>query len=55
MTKQQALDLIEKSDATHFRYGDLSYATPKDEAVEDIQNIDVWNDGEILEDTDGKD
>lgn len=52
MTRQEALDFIATSEATHFRYGDLSYSTGRQEAIEDIRNMDEdsFNDGEIYED-----
>ena len=49
MKKQEALDFIKTSGYDHFRYGDLSYITPKDEAIADIENMEdlAWNDGDI--------
>ena len=51
MTKEQALEFVRESAATHFRYGDLSFLTSKEDAILDIQNIDedAWGDGEVFE------
>lgn len=51
MTRQEAIKFIKESEATGFRYGDLSYVTSKEDAIEDIENMgeDAWNDGEIYE------
>ena len=49
MTKKEAIDFIKSSEANGFRYGDLSYITPKDEAIHDIISMEelAWNDGDI--------
>lgn len=51
MTRQEAIDFIRASEATGFRYGDLSYITEKAEAIRDIELMeeDLWNDGEVYE------
>lgn len=51
MTRQEALDFIRASEATGFRYGDLSYVTEKQDAIQDIENMeeDSWNGGEVYE------
>lgn len=51
MTRQEALEFIKRSPATHFRYGDLSYATAKDDAIADIMNMDddMWYNGDVHE------
>ena len=53
MTRHEALDFIRVSEATGFRYGDLSYITEKQDAIEDIENMDddAWNNGEVFEAT----
>lgn len=54
MTRQEAIEFIQNSEATHFRYGDLAYSTSRQEAIEDIRNMDEdsFNDGEVYEDDD---
>ena len=51
MNRQDALDFIRASQATGFRYGDLSYVTSKEDAIADIESMEdiSWNNGEILE------
>jgi hypothetical protein len=51
MTKKEALDFIRASEATGFRYGDLSYVTEKQDAIRDIELMEEesWNDGEVYE------
>jgi len=51
MTRQEAIDFIRASEATGFRYGDLSYVTEKEDAIKDIELMEdeAWNDGEIFE------
>ena len=51
MTRQTAIEFIRASEATGFRYGDLSYITEKHDAIQDIENMedDSWNDGEVFE------
>ncbi len=51
MTRQEALDFIRASEATGFRYGDLSYVTEKADAIADIENMEdlAWGDGEVYE------
>jgi len=51
MTREEALAFIKKSEATGFRYGDLSYVTEKQDAIEDIEGMEdiAWNNGDIYE------
>ena len=51
MTRQAAIDFIRASEATGFRYGDLSYITEKQDAIQDIKNMEdeAWNGGEVYE------
>jgi len=51
MTRQTAIEFIRASEATGFRYGDLSYVTEKQDAIQDIENMEEesWNDGEVYE------
>jgi len=51
MTKKEALEFIRASEATGFRYGDLSYVTEKQDAIQDIETMEdeSWNNGEIFE------
>jgi hypothetical protein len=51
MTRKEAIEFIRASEATGFRYGDLSYITEKEDAIRDIELIDedLWNDGEVFE------
>ena len=52
MTRQEAIDFIRASEATGFRYGDLSYITEKQDAIKDIENMEdeAWGDGKVFED-----
>jgi hypothetical protein len=52
MTRHEAIEFIEKSEAKGFRYGDLSYVTEKQDAIQDIENMEdeAWGDGEVFED-----
>ncbi len=51
MTRKEAIEFIENSQATGFRYGDLSYITEKQDAITDIENMEdeAWGDGEVFE------
>lgn len=51
MTRQTAIEFIRASEATGFRYGDLSYITEKQDAITDIENMEdeAWSDGEVFE------
>ena len=51
MTRQEAIEFIKASEDTGFRYGDLTYITEKQDAIQDIENMDdeLWGDGEVYE------
>lgn len=51
MTRKEALEFVRTSEATGFRYGDLSYITSKQDSIDDIENMedDAWGDGEVFE------
>jgi len=51
MNRQEALEFVKASQATGFRYGDLSVVTSREDAIIDIQAMEdeAWGDGEIFE------